>query len=103
MAFYSHSWTGIFHLLHYTIISSAIFFDCGLSLYLKLCTSWRKRIIFNQNFFGFRPSGQPCVETKEFDLVRNMLIAAVEERYRDAGIEFLHFGTYMVFNNIWIS
>ncbi|KAF8405273.1 hypothetical protein HHK36_010174 [Tetracentron sinense] len=33
-----------------------------------------------------RPNGQPCVETKEFDLVRNMLIAAVEERYRDAGI-----------------
>ncbi|KAI7751744.1 hypothetical protein M8C21_015693 [Ambrosia artemisiifolia] len=31
-----------------------------------------------------RPSGQPCVETKEFNLVRNMLIAAVEERYRDA-------------------
>ncbi|XP_022941089.1 bifunctional nuclease 1-like [Cucurbita moschata] len=31
-----------------------------------------------------RPSGQPCVEAKEFDLVRNMLIAAVEERYRDA-------------------
>ncbi|XP_042496269.1 bifunctional nuclease 2 [Macadamia integrifolia] len=31
-----------------------------------------------------RPDGQPCVETKEFDLVRNMLIAAVEERYRDA-------------------
>ncbi|XP_057973542.1 bifunctional nuclease 1-like [Malania oleifera] len=31
-----------------------------------------------------RPSGQPCVETTEFNLVRNMLIAAVEERYRDA-------------------
>ncbi|TQD96107.1 hypothetical protein C1H46_018250 [Malus baccata] len=31
-----------------------------------------------------RPNGQPCVETKEFNLVRNMLIAAVEERYRDA-------------------
>ncbi|KAK1427298.1 hypothetical protein QVD17_15981 [Tagetes erecta] len=31
-----------------------------------------------------RPSGQPCVETKEFNLVRNMLVAAVEERYRDA-------------------
>lgn len=31
-----------------------------------------------------RPSGQPCVETKEFNLVRNMLIAVVEERYRDA-------------------
>lgn len=34
---------------------------------------------------GCRPSGEPCVETKEFILVRNMLIAAVEERYRDAG------------------
>ncbi|KAI4389598.1 hypothetical protein MLD38_001808 [Melastoma candidum] len=31
-----------------------------------------------------RPNGQPCIETKEFDLVSNMLIAAVEERYRDA-------------------
>ncbi|KAL7207642.1 hypothetical protein ACSBR1_029566 [Camellia fascicularis] len=31
-----------------------------------------------------RPSGQPCIETKEFNLVRNMLIAAVEERYGDA-------------------
>ncbi|CAK9178492.1 unnamed protein product [Ilex paraguariensis] len=31
-----------------------------------------------------QPSGQPCIETKEFDLLRNMLIAAVEERYRDA-------------------
>ncbi|GMY28370.1 bifunctional nuclease 1-like [Fagus crenata] len=31
-----------------------------------------------------RPNGQPCIETKEFNLVRNMLIAAVEERYRDA-------------------
>ncbi|KAK9129802.1 hypothetical protein Sjap_010289 [Stephania japonica] len=31
-----------------------------------------------------RPDGQPCVEAKEFDLIRNMLIAAVEERYRDA-------------------
>ncbi|XP_057504164.1 bifunctional nuclease 1-like isoform X3 [Actinidia eriantha] len=31
-----------------------------------------------------RPSGQPCTETKEFNLLRNMLIAAVEERYIDA-------------------
>lgn len=29
-------------------------------------------------------SEQPCPETKEFNLVRNMLIAAVEERYKDA-------------------
>ncbi|XP_059636775.1 bifunctional nuclease 2-like [Cornus florida] len=31
-----------------------------------------------------RPSGQPCLLTKEFDLVHNMLIAALEERYKDA-------------------
>ncbi|KAK1302511.1 Bifunctional nuclease 1 [Acorus calamus] len=31
-----------------------------------------------------RPDGQPCIETKEFCLIRNMKIAAVEERYRDA-------------------
>ncbi|KAF7137732.1 hypothetical protein RHSIM_Rhsim07G0241700 [Rhododendron simsii] len=33
-----------------------------------------------------RPSGKPCTETTEFNLLRNMLIAAVEERYRDAGL-----------------
>ncbi|KAJ8772600.1 hypothetical protein K2173_027777 [Erythroxylum novogranatense] len=31
-----------------------------------------------------RPSSQPCLDTKEFNLIRNMLIAAVEERYNDA-------------------
>ncbi|KAJ6805382.1 bifunctional nuclease 1-like isoform X1 [Iris pallida] len=31
-----------------------------------------------------RPDGHPCLESIEFDLVRNMLIAAVEERYKDA-------------------
>ncbi|KAJ8439769.1 hypothetical protein Cgig2_009593 [Carnegiea gigantea] len=31
-----------------------------------------------------RPDGQPCPESEEFILLRNMLIAAVEERYRDA-------------------
>lgn len=35
--------------------------------------------------FLLRPDGQPCVEAQEFGLVRNMLIAAVEERYKDAG------------------
>jgi hypothetical protein len=35
--------------------------------------------------FFVRPDGQPCVEAQEFGLVRNMLIAAVEERYKDAG------------------
>ena len=32
-----------------------------------------------------RPDDQHCSEAQEFDLVRNMLIAAVEERYKDAG------------------
>ncbi|XP_066359292.1 bifunctional nuclease-like isoform X1 [Miscanthus floridulus] len=31
-----------------------------------------------------RPDDQHCSEAQEFDLVRNMLIAAVEERYKDA-------------------
>jgi len=31
-----------------------------------------------------RPTGQPCLDTKEFDLVRNMFQAAIEERYNDA-------------------
>lgn len=31
-----------------------------------------------------RPDGEPCPESEEFILLRNMLIAAVEERYHDA-------------------
>ncbi|KAJ4824558.1 hypothetical protein Tsubulata_033789 [Turnera subulata] len=31
-----------------------------------------------------RPTGQPCLDTKEFNLVRNMMDAAFEERYGDA-------------------
>ncbi|XP_066351018.1 bifunctional nuclease 2 isoform X1 [Miscanthus floridulus] len=34
--------------------------------------------------YSRRPDGHPCVEAQEFGLVRNMLIAAVEERYKDA-------------------
>ncbi|EYU32903.1 hypothetical protein ABFS82_03G062400 [Erythranthe guttata] len=33
-----------------------------------------------------RPTGQPCFQTKEFNLVRNMQIAADEERYTDAAL-----------------
>ncbi|KAE9609416.1 putative bifunctional nuclease domain-containing protein [Lupinus albus] len=33
-----------------------------------------------------RPSGKPCTETKEFDLLHNMLKAVVEERYQDAAL-----------------
>ena len=31
-----------------------------------------------------RPTGQPCLDTKEFNLVSNMQKAAFEERYTDA-------------------
>ncbi|CAN6446569.1 unnamed protein product [Victoria cruziana] len=31
-----------------------------------------------------RPDGHPCIESTEFELVRNMIIAAGEERYGDA-------------------
>ncbi|XP_054798580.1 bifunctional nuclease 1-like [Prosopis cineraria] len=33
-----------------------------------------------------RPSGQPCAETQEFNLLHNMLKAVVEERYKDAAL-----------------
>ncbi|MED6169857.1 Bifunctional nuclease 1 [Stylosanthes scabra] len=33
-----------------------------------------------------RPSGKPCTETKEFNLLHNMLKAVVEERYQDAAL-----------------
>ncbi|KAH1120094.1 hypothetical protein GYH30_048447 [Glycine max] len=33
-----------------------------------------------------RPSGQPCSETTEFNLLHNMLKAVVEERYKDAAL-----------------
>ncbi|KEH36184.1 putative bifunctional nuclease domain-containing protein [Medicago truncatula] len=33
-----------------------------------------------------RPNGKPCVETKEFNLLHNMLTAVVEERYQDAAL-----------------
>ncbi|PIA52765.1 hypothetical protein AQUCO_01000555v1 [Aquilegia coerulea] len=42
-----------------------------------------------------RPDGKPCDEAKEFDLIRNMLIAAVEERYRDAGMTADHLFIFM--------
>ncbi|CAJ2643036.1 unnamed protein product [Trifolium pratense] len=35
------------------------------------------------------PNGKPCVETKEFNLLHNMLEAVVEERYQDADKFFL--------------
>ncbi|EEF52616.1 bifunctional nuclease 1 [Ricinus communis] len=31
-----------------------------------------------------RPTGQPCLDTKEFNLVSNLMNAVVEERYQDA-------------------
>ncbi|GAB4847470.1 Bifunctional nuclease 1, variant 3 [Ancistrocladus abbreviatus] len=49
-------------------------FDGILSSELDRCKFFRDN----------RPDGQPCPESEEFVLLRNMLIAAVEERYRDA-------------------
>ncbi|CAH2036791.1 unnamed protein product [Thlaspi arvense] len=34
-----------------------------------------------------RPNGQPCLDTKEFDLLSNMMQAVDEERYDEAGFE----------------
>lgn len=48
------------------------------------CFRQHYRISYCKLFY-FRPSGQPCSETEEFDLIRNMLIAADEERFNDAG------------------
>lgn len=42
-------------------------------------------VYFSYKWHFIRPDGQPCVEAQEFGLIRNMLIAAVEERYKDAG------------------
>ena len=50
-----------------------------------------------------RPSGQPCIETKEFNLLRNMLIAAVEERYIDAGLLSFDLFACLSICRIWKS
>lgn len=39
-----------------------------------------------KTFVSDRPDDQPCYEAEEFDMLRNMMIASVEERYRDAGM-----------------
>lgn len=38
-----------------------------------------------------RPDGQPCLDSKKFSIVHNMLIAVVEEKYIDTGIVFVTF------------
>lgn len=43
-----------------------------------------------------RPNGQPCFDTKEFDLVRNMMQAVDEERYDEAGKLSLSHPPYLV-------
>ncbi|KAJ8539570.1 hypothetical protein K7X08_013822 [Anisodus acutangulus] len=46
------------------------------------CTATSDSLLFS----GLdKTTGQPYIDEKEFILVRNMLVAAVEERYRDAG------------------
>lgn len=48
----------------------------------------------NYNFV--RPDGQPCLAAEEFNLVRNMLIAVVEERYKDAGNQITLFSYLLI-------
>ncbi|OAY22714.1 bifunctional nuclease 1 [Manihot esculenta] len=47
----------------------------------KLTQSPASDVLFTEQD---RPTGQPCLDTKEFNLVRNMITAAIEERYQDA-------------------
>ncbi|CAN4095428.1 unnamed protein product [Withania somnifera] len=56
-----------------------------------------------------KPTGQPSIDEKEFILVRNMLVAAVEERYRDAGLlQFIEARTQYVYRShlsesVWLE
>ena len=57
----------------------------GITCPVILITGRGSLCPFSYTCIFVRPDGQPCVEAQEFGLVRNMLIAAVEERYKDAG------------------
>ena len=57
----------------------------GITCPVILITGRGSLCPFSYTCIFVRPDGQPCVEAQEFGLVRNMLIAVVEERYKDAG------------------
>ncbi|KAG5392651.1 hypothetical protein IGI04_022614 [Brassica rapa subsp. trilocularis] len=43
-----------------------------------------------------RPNGQPCLDTKEFDLLNNMMQAVNEERYDEAGSSTLQLRSVLI-------
>lgn len=51
-----------------------------------MVTLFQERKVFDRKQYVCRPTGQPCLDTKEFNLVRNMISAVIEERYKDAGM-----------------
>lgn len=68
------------NLLIYLFVFVLPFRSC-MDIVFVQCFVWSH----NSNHDVDRPDGQPCLETKEFSLILNMLTAVVEERYTDAG------------------
>ncbi|KZV50148.1 bifunctional nuclease 2 [Dorcoceras hygrometricum] len=66
-------------------VNKFLAYNDGMRIVESAKVSLKSSLLDGQFFTELdRPTGQPCIDTKEFDLVRNMLIAVVEERYRDA-------------------
>ena len=55
-------------------------------LFVIIDKSWTEMYLLTIIWNWTRPSGKPCIEATEFNLLRNMLDAAGEERYQDAGM-----------------
>ncbi|KAL9229552.1 hypothetical protein vseg_005007 [Gypsophila vaccaria] len=66
-------------------INKSLAHDDGLKLVEAVNSSYRPPLFDGSVLSEMdRSDGQPCPESEEFVLLRNMLIAAVEERYHDA-------------------
>lgn len=60
---------------------------------IRHVNTWRRFLFSNLRIqyatcfiYGFRPSGQRCIDTEEFNIVCDLEEAINEERYKDAGI-----------------
>ncbi|KAH9618110.1 hypothetical protein KSS87_017880 [Heliosperma pusillum] len=67
-------------------INKSLAHEDGLKL-VDMVNSTVKTLLYDGSILSEmdRSDGQPCPESEEFILLRNMLIAAIEERYHDAG------------------
>ncbi|KAK9670178.1 hypothetical protein RND81_13G183300 [Saponaria officinalis] len=66
-------------------INKSLAHDDGLKLVEAVNSSYRPPLFDGSVLSEMdRSDGQPCPESEEFVLLRNMLLAAVEERYHDA-------------------